>query len=221
MHWTDVRWKALGACAFVARAMRARGILPSAGAGASLVAAGIVCLAIVSGLLAFRGWPGSAKGADDGTLALRIPAAKAEGRAAAGPRIARTTFTARRVAAARPARRAVTAPRRARARQAPRPVRGRVGAPAPRGSTPPAATPAPAAPAAPATPAAAPAAQSPAPEPVAPGPVRNVVDTTRKTVAPVTDAVPAPVQQPVDQALDTVQQTAGAVDQLVAPKAPG
>jgi hypothetical protein len=212
-----MRWTPFASSAFVGRAMRVRGVVSSAGAGASLVAAGLVCLVVVSGLLVFRDWPGSAKRDDDGTLALRLPAvpaapaAKGGGSTAAGPRPARVV---RRVAAARPARAA--APRRVPARRAPRPVRARGNAPAPSVSAPPAATPAPAAPT-PATPVSAPATQPRAAKPAAPGPVRNVVDTTRDVVAPVTAAAPAPVQQPVDQVLDTVEQTAGAVDELVSP----
>src|SRR4051794_10781939 len=118
MRWTDVRWNPLAGCSLII-GMRARGFVPSAGAGASLVAAGLVCLAVLSAMLGFDRWPGTAKGDDEGTLALRIPAAKAAGAgagaAAAGPRPApvsvsaaapRAGATRRRATGSRPARRA-------------------------------------------------------------------------------------------------------------------
>src|SRR4051794_12724002 len=84
MRWTDVRWNPLAGWSLII-AMRARGFVPSAGAGPSLVAAGLVCRAIASALLAFDGWPGTAKDDDEAPPPPPTPAAKAAGAAATGP----------------------------------------------------------------------------------------------------------------------------------------
>jgi hypothetical protein len=65
--------------------LRVRGLLPSVGAGGSLIVAGLICLVGVSAMLAFRSWPGTDAARPDGSLSLRTPDAKAAGRAAPGP----------------------------------------------------------------------------------------------------------------------------------------
>jgi hypothetical protein len=198
--------------------MRARAFVSSAGAGGSLVAAGLICFVAVSGLLGFDHWPGASKADRDGTLAMRIPTAKAAGRAATGPRPALVAFTSPRRAATRrgsavaPSRREVRSPRRSAPAATSTPRAAKPIADPPAASTDPA-TPAPA------TPAPAAPVQHPAsPPPSTRGPVSNTVSSTRDAVAPVTDAIVPPVaQQPVDQVLDTVEQTAGVVDQVLAP----
>src|SRR4051812_50082180 len=72
-----------------------RGFLPSVGAGSSLVGAVIVVAAILSGVIAFQGWPGmsgNASGADSVELkGAPAPAAPASAR----PASVRATPTAR------------------------------------------------------------------------------------------------------------------------------
>ena len=47
--------------------------------------------------------------------------------------------------------------------------------------------------------------------------MQQTVTAVREVAAPVTDALPAPVATVVDQVLDTVEQTAAAVDQTLEP----
>jgi hypothetical protein len=44
-----------------------------------------------------------------------------------------------------------------------------------------------------------------------------VVRQTREAAAPVLDAAPEPVQAPVNELVDTVEDVAGAVDETLAP----
>jgi len=202
--------------------IRARGLAPSLGAGGTIVAAGLCCLLFVSALLTFRSWPSDGGPGSDGSLLVRVPEAKAAGRAAERPA----------PVSAAPARPVRTARRPAR------PVRGGGGAPAarvrfrgpqPRSGAP---VPAPASPSRPVAPATQPTSPPPSsptrtrllpetpklPDPprvVPPGTVENTVSTARGMVDGVTQQLPpAPpvVAQPVQKALDTVQGGAQTVD---------
>jgi hypothetical protein len=194
--------------------MKVRGLLPSLGAGGSLIAAALCALAVFGGVLAFRGdRPGTAR-ASSGELT--VPAGAVRARTASSRRLDDVIALARA---------AVAAPRPAAARRPVRP-RTRLAAPRPRSNTRPAApqtTPvsAPANPATPA-PAAPPAAKTPSvphlPSPpvvTGSGAVRHVVQQTRATAQPVVDAAPAPVRAPVEQVAETVEQVAGTVDHTV------
>jgi hypothetical protein len=87
-----------------------RGILPSLGAGTSLIVAGVLGLAIVSSIIAFRGFPGLGPDVARPPLRLAAPPADHDGRAAVAKPIILGAGPAR-VTLAAPARRAV---RRAR-----------------------------------------------------------------------------------------------------------
>jgi hypothetical protein len=194
--------------------MKVRGLLPSLGAGGSLIAAALCALAVFGGVLAFRGdRPGTAH-ASSGELT--VPAGAVRARIASRSRLHDVIALARAaVAAPRPA--AVRRPVRRRARlTAPRPRSvTRPAAPPTTPRTTPVtapATPAPAAPPAAATP--APALPSP-PVVAGSGAVQHVVQQTRAAAQPVVDVAPAPVQAPVEQVADTVEQVAGTVDQTV------
>jgi hypothetical protein len=195
--------------------MKVRGLLPSLGAGGSLIAAALCALAVFGGVLAFRGdRPGTAH-ASSGELT--VPAGAVRARTASRSRLHDVIALARAaVAAPRPA--AVRRPVRRRARlTAPRPRSvTRPAAPPTTPRTTPVtapATPAPAAPPAAATPA-VPDLPSP-PVVTGSGTVRHVVQQTRTTAQPVVDAAPAPVRAPVEQVAETVEQVAGTVDQTV------
>ena len=45
--------------------------------------------------------------------------------------------------------------------------------------------------------------------------MQRTVKTVRQTAAPVTSALPAPVQAPVNSTVDVVEQTAATVDETV------
>jgi hypothetical protein len=191
--------------------LRARGLAPSVGAGGSLILAAVCCVLAVSAMLAFHGWPGREAGPGDGQLVLRTPAGKAAGRSAAGP--ASSAPSAARTAASTPGGASAATRRRA-----PRTTTAR-----PRAVTVPVTAPAPASAGTGTTPAAAPASggsgsgSTPAAQPAAPGPVVQVVDAGRQLAAPVTQALPAPVAQPVQRTLDTVRTVAGTVDGTLPP----
>jgi hypothetical protein len=221
---------------------RVRGLAPSVGAGGSLVGAGLVCLISVSAMLAHRDWPGTDDARPDGSLALRVPDAKAAGRASAGPPAAAALIP---VAASTAGGSDAVA--RTRADAPGRSDRG--GGPDPGNARRPAAD-------------APPVAGAPQPAPVtatpqapvqtgggsggsgggsqsggsggggsggggggggggatpAPRPVEQIVATTRQTVDQITAPLPpAPpeVQRPVDGVLDTAQGVARTVDGVV------
>ncbi|HEX5621684.1 MAG TPA: hypothetical protein VFX51_24880 [Solirubrobacteraceae bacterium] len=195
--------------------MTLRGLIPSLGAGGSLIAAAVCAFAVFGGVLAFRGEnPGTAQ-ANSGDVV--VPGRKVRAQTSS-PGVLDTVValaqTGRRQAARAPrvrgdARR-VSVRRRGAARTAPRagttpaapatpdtpPAAGR--------ATPPAATPSPAAPDTPAAPA----------TPELPS-VKRTVEQTRGAVQPVVDAAPEPVQAPVERVADTVQDVAGTVDETV------
>jgi hypothetical protein len=195
--------------------MKVRGLLPSLGAGGSLIAAALCALAVFGGVLAFRGdRPGTAR-ASSGDLT--VPAGAVRARTASSERLEDVIALARA---------AVAAPRPAAARRPVRPRSRTRAAPRPRSNTLPVApqtTPvsAPANPATPA-PAAPPAAATPAvpdlplpPVVTGSGAVQHVVQQTRATAQPIVDAAPAPVRAPVEQVAETVEQVAGTVDHTV------
>src|ERR671931_2849993 len=68
-----------------------RGILPSVGAGTSLIVAGVLCLAVISSIIAFRGFPGLGPGAARPPVRLVAPAADRTGRSAPAPIVVRAT----------------------------------------------------------------------------------------------------------------------------------
>ncbi|MGH2946470.1 MAG: hypothetical protein ACRDPC_09475, partial [Solirubrobacteraceae bacterium] len=65
--------------------MRLRGLLSSLGAGGSLIAAGLVALALVGGIIAFRGWSGGSADDEAGTLAMPATTERARTASAPGP----------------------------------------------------------------------------------------------------------------------------------------
>jgi hypothetical protein len=193
--------------------VKLRGLLPSLGAGGSLIGAALVAVAIVGGGLAFRGQGGDAAEANTGDLSVPGPAVGPPAPAPALSDAAAQALTLNRVGGRRPA---VAGGRRPRAAA---PKRRRAAAP-------PRATPTPGAstPAAGGSPGGGSAAKprpasTPSPAPRAPGTVERVVKDARAVTDPVVEAVPEPVKAPVetiaDTAGDTVEQVAGFVDQAV------
>src|SRR5215216_1155796 len=91
--------------------LRGRGLVPSLGAGGSLVVAALCCLLLATALLTFRDWPDRGEASPGGTVTMTPPAAKAAGRAASGPAapVAATAVTAPaagdRASGSRPVRR--------------------------------------------------------------------------------------------------------------------
>jgi hypothetical protein len=203
--------------------IRARGLAPSIGAGGTIVVAVLCCLVFVSALLTFRSWPSGGGGRSEGALQLRVPEAKAAGRTEARPAPA-----AARSATPGPGRARRPARRTSRGVARPRPgARARFRSPAPAASSP---RPAPSRPF---SPAAAPvgAAQTPpaggsnpvvVPPQLPAGGAEQTVTAVRGVVNDVTRPVPVPpvVQQPVDQALDTVQGAARTADGITGPLLP-
>jgi hypothetical protein len=199
------------------------------GAGGSLIAAGVVSLLLFSSLLAFRAWPDGTPVRPDGSYALSAPAAKADGRAAAGPVVAL-------VVAPAPAARRETGDR---VRVRDRAGRRRTTSTSPRGVAPQrpgASTPVASAPVAAGADSTAPAPSArpePKPDPkpivtppsipaVPPGAVQTVTDTGRSVVDQVTAPLPLPpaVKEPVGTLLDTAGGAARTVDETLAPLLP-
>ena len=210
--------------------MRAREVVPSVGAGGSLIAAGIVCMLLFSSLLAFRAWPDRVPARPDGSATLRAPAAKADGRAASGPLLL-----------------AQLAPASAGGPDAGEPVsdrprRRRPSPPAPGGGSGPGPGPvipvstAPDGGAVPVTDAAPPARGGgsngggggggggggvPALPPVdppaqpAPGTVESLAETGRGIVEPIVEPLPPLVQEPVATVLDSTESAAQVVDETL------
>ena len=213
--------------------VRLGGLGPSLGAAASLVAAGVVLVLVVAGLLGAPVWPG-ASDAQGEELTLATPPVSD---VAVPEPVGGTDFAPERSAvAAEPTRASGERPRRPSRRTAPRRRTPRPATPAPATPT------SPAAPSAPTT-SEAPrestgggggragggedggggggSAPTPKPEPTAapaqPGPVQQTVSAVREVAAPVTEALPAPVATVVNEVLDTVEQTAATVDQTLDP----
>jgi hypothetical protein len=213
--------------------MKLWGLGSSIGAGGSLIGAVLCAAALVGALIGFEGGPGAPP--DAGTGDVTLPR---ERHAPPTRPVVASAATANDTAAARTTRRRrVGAPRAAVNAPEPRPAApvGRAAPPHPaaappsvRAPAPSARTPAPSArtPApsdrspAPPTAAAAPAATAAAAAAAA-GAVRRTVAQARAVVAPVVDALPAPVQSPVEVVADTVERAAGVVDETIAPIAGG
>jgi hypothetical protein len=185
-----------------------RGIFPSLGAGTSLIVAGVLCLAVISSLIAFRGFPGLGLDAARPPVRLATPAADATGRSATVPIVvgatagsATLTAPARRPGGTRaradgPAVRIGNAPAAGSGSSPSQPVTDPV-------TVPPAATPS----------AAQPDTSADTLPTERPRPVRQTVDRVRDAAAPLQ---PPPAAQPVaDQATQVVDQAAGAADELV------
>jgi hypothetical protein len=196
--------------------MNVRGLLPSLGAGGSLIAAALCALVVFGGVLAFRGEaPGTA---DASSGDLKVPAGAVRARTASRTPLADVIALARAAVAA--PRLAPTTPQRPRSRGR---SRTRIAVPRPTASPPRTTTPVSTTPAptggtrtpTPTTPPATPPTPSPPPVITGSGTVQNVVTQTRAAAKPVLDAVPAPVQGPVNAVGDTVEQVAGTVDQTV------
>jgi hypothetical protein len=217
---TSFRTPVLDGCpmARVARAadpasMGLRGLNWSVGAGGSLIAAGLCAAALVGGLIGFDAWPGGSAGADPGTLS--VPAARAAsepaGEVVSFESVASPAPTA--IAPASPTAPDRSIPRRERAVGRSAPPTGAPARPAPAPAAPPTPSPAPAPASQRDSPPAAPRPPAPTPLPVptpppvtpAPPPVRGVVEEARRVVEPVVQALPAPVQEPVDGVVDAVE----------------
>jgi hypothetical protein len=218
--------------------MRFRGLVPSVGAAASLVAAGAALSLLVASVFGVRVWPSGSDPAESGSVRHAptvVPAVRIANREPeqARPRVAERagraparTAERRRNADRSPRKRSVAVPA-PRARIAPR-TRTRPSAPAPAGTAPRSEPDAPAAAVSPPVPevrhettpqpvATQPPAVTPAPTAAATqGPVEKTVATVRETVVdPVVNALPTPVASPVTGVLDQVQRTAATVDGLL------
>jgi hypothetical protein len=201
-----------------------RGIIPSLGAGTSLIVAGVLLLAVVSSIIAFRGFPGLGPGAARPPVRLAAPAADRTGRTAPAPIVvgatlgsAALTAPVRRPAAHGSARAHADAPA-VRIGTAPAGDGGSGSSPTPPVSDPVAETP----------PAASPSTSRPgdgaqSTSSVQPRPVRRTVDRVRDVVPSVQPPPVPPAVQPVadeaagvvDTANDVVDQTAGVADDVV------
>jgi hypothetical protein len=196
-----------------------RGILPSLGAGTSLIVAGVLCLAVISSIIAFRGFPGLDPRDARPPVRLATPATDGPGRSAPAPIVVGATAGSATLAA--PVRR----PQASSARTHVDDPAVRIGSAPSAGSG--------SSPVAPvsdpvtAPPAATPSADEPdtgTPAPTArPRPVRQTVDRVRDVTAPVQPPpVPPAVQPVVDQANglvetanDVVDQAAGTADDVL------
>jgi hypothetical protein len=190
--------------------LRLRGLIPSLGAGGSLIAAALCAFAVFGGILAFRGEsPGTAE-ANSGDVAL--PIGRVRARTASSTLRAPAPTAAAAVATTRPAAPRATSRRRRQAaalprlkRTAPRVTSQARTVPAPTPTTPPPTT--------------GGSAAGPPPQPVATPAVsvERAVARTRAVAKPVVDAAPAPAQAPVNTVADTVEHVAGTVDALLSP----
>jgi hypothetical protein len=184
------------------------------GAGTSLIVAGVLCLAVISSIIAFRGFPGFGPPAARPPVRLVAPAADGTGRSAPAPIVAGATAGSATLTA--PVRRP---PRSATRAHADGPA-VRIGSPpsaaagsspvAPIGdpvTQPPAATPSAGRPEGP--------AEARAPTPAA-RPVRQTVDRVRDAVAGVLPPPAPPAAQPVvEEVVGTANQVVDQADELV------
>ncbi len=182
--------------------MHMRGLIPSLGAGGSLIAAALCALAVFGGTLAFRGEPGGTADANAGDVTLPSRTVRAQtsssGLVEAVLRLA--TVGRQRAPVDRPAR-----PHRRRPQTTVPPGREPV---------PPATiAPRPAAPeTAPTAP--RPAETTPAPDHVA-GTVQRAVAQVHAVADPVIERVPDPAGQHAESLTQTVDQVAQTVDETV------
>jgi hypothetical protein len=188
--------------------MNVRGLIPSLGAGASLIAAALCAVALVGGTLAFRGGAGGTAEANAGdvTLPSRTVRAQTSSSGLVEPVLTLATVGRRTAPTDRPAR-----PR----------LRRRVTTVTPGRETAPRATirprtpaPAAAAPAAPAPTAPRPAEATPAPDAVT-GTVQRAVAQVHAVADPVMQHVPDPAGQHAESLTQTVDQVAQTVDALL------
>jgi hypothetical protein len=188
-----------------------RGILPSLGAGTSLIVAGVLCLAVISSIIAFRGFPGLDLGVARPPVRLATPAADGAGRSAPAPIV--VGATAGSAALTAPVRRPQASSARAHADG--RAVR--IGRAPSAGSGP---SPAPLTDPVTAPPEATPSASgadtgTKTPPPASrTRPVRQTVDRVRDMAAPVQPPpVPSAAQPVIDHATGLVGTANGVVDQ--------
>ena len=190
--------------------MNLRGLVTSLGAGGSLIAAALCAFAIVGGLLAVRGAVDSAAEANTGDVT--VPAARQPAREIAAPRAP--------AAVAAPVATIVPLPRAERRAPDRRAPDRRVPAPEPKPSPPASEAPPVEAPSGTTGEGSGGGSAPAAPPPVTgeqPRTVQRVVRQTREAVAPVVEVVPEPVQAPVYDVVDTVDDVAGVVDETLAP----
>ena len=188
-------------------AVNLRGLMTSLGAGGSLVAAALCAAVLVGGILAVRDavdGTAEANGGDVTVPAARTAPGRRHGCAGRSGRERRCRDLARRRAERAPA----AAPAGAAAARRTPAVRGRRaagerpiwhhGEGAGGGSGP----------------------AAPAPPPATGDDTRTVarvVRQTREAVAPVVEVAPEPVQAPVEEVVDLVEDVAGTVDETLAP----
>jgi hypothetical protein len=181
------------------------------GAGTSLIVAGVLCLAVISSIIAFRGFPGLDPGVARPPVRLATPATDGPGGSAPAPIVVGATAGSATLAA--PVRRPQAGSPRAHVdspavRIGDAPSVGSGSSPVSPVSDPVTAPPD-------ATPSAS-QPDSPTETPTSrPRPVRQTVDRVRDTVAPVQPPPTPPVAQPVvDQANGLVETANGVVDQV-------
>jgi len=180
--------------------MHMRGLIPSLGAGGSLIAAALCAVALFGGALAFRGEPGGTieANAGDVTLPSRTVRAQTSSSGLVETALTLATVGRRPAPADRPAR--------------PRPRRREAAVVPGRGTAPPATiTPRAAAPATPAPTVPRPPEGTPA----APAPVERVVEQVHAVADPVVQHVPDPAGQHAESLTQTVDQVAQTVDALL------
>jgi hypothetical protein len=200
--WTYVRFS-VRRDTVIKAAVNLRGLITSLGAGGSLIAAALCAFVIVGGLLAVRGAVDSAAEANAGDVTVPSARTEAAGQTAA-PVVGGTP------AAAVQQRRARRPERRAPERRIPRTNPSPPASEAPPADEPSGTT----------GEGSGGGSASAAPPPVtgeAPRTAQGVVRRTREAVAPVLETVPEPVQAPVDEVVDTVDDVAGVVDETLAP----
>jgi hypothetical protein len=185
-----------------------RGIVSSLGAGLSLVVAGVIALAVVSGIVAFRGWPELREDASTAAVSLALLPERASGadaeRVVLGGGKARAVPVARfsSSSASRRARRVVVRPGRPRL---PGPRSGAPRRPAPRAAPVPSL-----APVAPAAPASSPR-RAPGPVPRAVGGAGRVAEQVARHPADL----PAAVEGTTQVVHDVVGGTSAAAGSLL------
>lgn len=187
--------------------MHMRGLFPSLGAGASLIAAALCAVALFGGTLAFRGQAGGTAEANAGDVTLPSRTVRAQTSSSGLVETVLTLATVGRQPARtdRPAR---PRPRRPEATVTPGAETGPPAALTPR--TPPPTAVAPTAP----PPAESTPESTPAPAPVT-GTVQRTVEQIHAVADPVIQHVPDPAGQHAESLAQTVDQVAQTVDETV------
>jgi hypothetical protein len=183
-----------------------RGLVPSLGAGGSLVAAAVVGVLLLSGVVAFRGWPGA--GAAHASAGAALAPARAVAATDQAPRLRHPLALIAKARPAPVARRRTSAalphvPNAAPAHTRATPRAAAHAAPAPRHRPAPPARTAP-----PPAPAPAPGhATTPAATPTSrPAPERPLIPVPTPAPTPVTPPPVVVPQRPVTTVVDTVQR---------------